>query len=647
MAYVANDDEEEQTQPGGVSPSGGGGGVHLAPSSAVGAVGTGAGTSGNGQGTGGGSFATINQYLNANQGEAAPLAGQITAGITNQYNTLQGQNSQVASDLNNQVNSGYTAEDQGLLGQEAADPTNFAANAANVTGFQGQLNDKYTGPQSAETNNEFTGQQSNLNTAIANGQAATQTEAGREGLLAGTEKTPTQGVTALNSAILSQDPNATNSIETAYQPFQNLVSGLNSTGQQVDQNIAGAQGQAQQASTDANNQIQSQVTGLNNTVGGENTALTNQFNGYNSAVGTVQTAANTANSGIQNYLNTTPQVTADTSALNPYLNLAPLTGAAPTDATSATSQDYALQNALQTLNGATPLNTDITQATAGQAGTALPQNFQSLVSQLGGLPTAVQNTVGGIGNQINAAYAPLGTVEAQREGMWADQAKQPALNAAVTADQKALAAIPDYSAVNSAKGVPLATVQKDDAARTAAQQKLAADTAAANSNQTAGNAGGTALGQQAYNLAQGDQWIPGAATGYNSLLTTLNQGLAPIGNIDMAGIEGPQSSSQGFMPSTPQGEKEAGGIGQGIGTIAGGVLGAIYGGPAGAGGGAAIGGELGKPAGEGAYNSISQLSSDISNPKLDTTGLDIATGGISIGLEQGIKAIGDFFKNLF
>jgi hypothetical protein len=521
MAYVANDDDEQNQQNAAVSPSGGGSSVHLAPSAAVGSVGGGAGTSGNGQGTGGGSFATINQYLDANQGQAQPLANQITSGINQQYNTLAGQNQSVVSDLNNQVNSGYTQANPDLLAQEAANPTSFAGNASNVAGFQGQLNDKYTGPTSAESNSEFTGQQANLNNAISQGQASTQTEAGREGLLQGIEKTPTNGVTSLNSAILSQDPNAQSSIENAYTPFQNLVTGLNQSGQQIDQNIAGATKTANDTSAKANDQLQSQVTGLNNTVGGENKALTDQFNGYNTQAAAVGKQAQTANQNIQSYASNTPQLgTVNTSALNPYLSVSPLTGAAPTDATSATANDYSLQNALQTLAGSNnPLNTVINQSTANEAGTALPSNFSALQAQLAGMPAAENSVLSGIESKLSGAAAPAVSAAQNINDIKNYEATQKADEAQLAKDEQTLAKAPE-----SYKSGSLYNAYKAD------QQKVAADKAAIGTaqNSTVGKNDTLAAKQADASAVGAGQWVPTAQTGFNNLLSSLGSSLAPV-----------------------------------------------------------------------------------------------------------------------
>lgn len=266
MAYVSNMDDEQQTNQsqGPVSPGGTSQTVHLAPSSGVGSTG-GNPTPGAAAGAGG-QFATLDKYLSANQGQADPLASKITGNINDQYNNLQGQNQQILQNVQGQVAQGYTPQDQGVLTQEAANPVSFASNPSNISSFQKQLNDQYTGPTSAESTPGISNQQAAINTAIATGTAQTGTDTGRQQLLAQNEATPTAGVTGLNSAILAQSPTAQGQIENAYTPFSNLVTQLNTGAAGIDTSIGQAQTQAQQASAAANKQIADQNAALQGTV---------------------------------------------------------------------------------------------------------------------------------------------------------------------------------------------------------------------------------------------------------------------------------------------------------------------------------------------------------------------------------------------
>ena len=308
MPFVSNaPDEEKEDQPnasqGPVSTVGGSGAVHLAPAGGV--LSTSGGASGgpstpapvSGAGSpsatpSGGQFASLGQYLNANQGQAAPLAGKITTGINNQYNNLNNQNTSTLSGINQQVAASAApsqAQTNATIAQESANPVSFANNPGNVASFQGLLDASYGGPASAESTSGYQSQQNAINSAISAGQNAVGTEAGRENLLSQNEAAPTTGVTALNSAILSQDPNALNSIEKAYQPFNGLLTNLQSGATSTDQQIAAQQAGDTQASQAANAAIANQTRGLNTAVNNQlanaNTTNTNFVNDYNSVLG--------------------------------------------------------------------------------------------------------------------------------------------------------------------------------------------------------------------------------------------------------------------------------------------------------------------------------------------------------------------------
>src|SRR6266478_6894947 len=261
---------------GGVSPTGGGGGaVRLSPSSAVPTVGGGGISGSNASPTStGGQFASLNQYLSANQGQAAPLAGKITSAVNQEYGNLDTANNQAIANINKQVTNapGYTSSNPDAMTAEAANPVSFASNPNNVQQFQSLLKNAYNGPASAENTPEYTNQQNAVNQAIATGKTNTATEAGREKLLSQNEKTHKTGVTALNSAILSQDPNALASVEGAYKPFGNLLTNLQTGAQDINKTIGKEQADATASSAAANKQIADQIQTFNT---GVNTNLTN------------------------------------------------------------------------------------------------------------------------------------------------------------------------------------------------------------------------------------------------------------------------------------------------------------------------------------------------------------------------------------
>lgn len=389
MPFVSNmPDDEEQKGPQNasqapVSPTGGGGSVHLAPSAAVPSGGSGGASTGSSSPAAGGQFASLNKYIDANQGQAAPLAGKITSGINKQYNDLDTANNAAISDVTNQVKNapGYTASNPDTLAQEVANPVSFASDPNNVKQFQSLLQNTYSGPASAEGTTNFSSQQNAINDAIAKGTAATTTEAGRTGLLQQNEAAPTTGVTALNSAILSQDPNALSSIESSYKPFGNLLANLNTGAGTINKTIGQETADAAASNKAANDAISKQVNDLNSSVTNTTAADEKARQDYNSALAAYQAQYNPISSSI-NSLNelfkNAPVKTGYGGAFgqlgNPYATglAKSVDNTVPTAETVATPEQYqqaqAFQNLLAGLNlgVAAPI---LNQSTANQAGT--------------------------------------------------------------------------------------------------------------------------------------------------------------------------------------------------------------------------------------------------------------------------------------
>jgi trimeric autotransporter adhesin len=440
MVSVLNEDDENQQGPGqgtpgtqgGPSTQGpvapvGGGAVRLSPSSGVGSSVGGGGTAGSGSAQGavsgganaGGQFATLNDYTSVNAPAAQTLANQVTAPIQNQYSNLESGNTSTEAGINQAITSGYTPY-QDLSSQVAPqNVVSFANNPTNVSNFQGQANDVYKGPSSIEGNSAYQTQLGNVNNAITSGNNLTQSTEGQNQLLKNVETAVPNnpGVTALNEAILTQNPNYEAQVSNAYQPFQNLVGELQSYAPTGNAAIATGKQQAGQASTEANNAINQAVTGLNTNVNqalasaqGTATAQNNQVSA-DLAAGK-PTAADLANLGITsdqwNSLSAadkaaaTPQLItsangqfgANTGTAN-ISNANYLTQGNPTTAITAanvaTPEQYAQSNAYNTLIGGINASTPppvLNQITAGQAGTA-PTNLNTFNYQ-NALTTAQQ-----------------------------------------------------------------------------------------------------------------------------------------------------------------------------------------------------------------------------------------------------------------
>ena len=150
MATLPNNQQEQQQNNQGT------------PGAQVPITGTSGGPTGSGTGKGvgtnqapqvqqnqaqnGNGYTDVSSYLNANQQGGTNLGNQIASNLTTGYNNTTNDINNAYNTAANQVNMGYTPENTQLIQQVAANPTAAVANPNQVSAFQGQLGDTYTGP---------------------------------------------------------------------------------------------------------------------------------------------------------------------------------------------------------------------------------------------------------------------------------------------------------------------------------------------------------------------------------------------------------------------------------------------------------------------------------------------------------------------
>jgi hypothetical protein len=159
---------------------------------------------------------------------------------------------------------GYTPANDELISQVAANPT--GATADQISGFQGQLNNTYSGP----TNWADMGtQQGKVNEAQQYGSLAS-TPGGLNVLTQEFEgPQASQGVNQLDTLLLGGSPEAMGQVKAAADPFSTLTDYLNSQNTNVQGAITGGQNAANTISQNALNAFtgaNGTLTNLNNTV---------------------------------------------------------------------------------------------------------------------------------------------------------------------------------------------------------------------------------------------------------------------------------------------------------------------------------------------------------------------------------------------
>lgn len=545
MSYLPPDQTNQQAPTGQTTNAPG----QLPPQGAGGSVGAGTGAGGGKAGatpnTGtstqfGSSSSKLGDYLTANAPQITQQASNIAGGLNNQYGQVNQDITGGAQQFQQAVNGGYTAQNTGLVDQAFQNPTGFVTNPNNVSGFQSQYNDQYTGPQNYESTSPYSTIQNEVSNAVSTA-GTLGSQGGLSNYLQGFEKNPTQAQSTLDALLVNGNPDAQKQVSQAAGQFQNLTPAFQNSVTASNALVPQAQANAAAANQYAHDQFGNAVTGFNTNVGNEVTNASNQVNQYNTQATAEQQQAQNAKSAIQNYLASAPAVQADISGLNPYTSLQPLTGNAPTAANVATTQDYQTQAALQQLVGAgVPIQTAIQQATANQAGTALPQNFTALQAALAGYPQAQDAALGNVGTGLNTASTPALGAAQNIQDLKNYENTQKTDKATLAKDQAVLAKMqpPTFHGVTPEYAKQYA----------AEQQKVKADQAALNGLKAPGGDDSLTKKQaDASQIGQG-QWINGADTGYNSLLSYLGSGLTPttVNTLPTQADVTPDTSDAGF-----------------------------------------------------------------------------------------------------
>lgn len=668
MSYLPPDQTNNQAPSGTTTNAPG----QLPPQGAGGSVG--AGTTGGAPKAGaapntgtanqfGSSASKLGDYLSANAPQIQQQAGNVASGLNNQYGQVSADVTNGANQFQQSVNNGYTAQNTGLVDQAFQNPTGFVTDPNNVSGFQSQYNDTYSGPQNYESTTPYSQIQNEVSQAVSNA-GTLGTQGGLANYFQGLEKNPTQAQASLDSLLVSGDPNAQSQVSQAANQFQNLTPAFQNSTTASDALVPQAQQNAAAANQYAHDQFGNAVTGFNNTVNGEATNANNQFNQYNTQATTEQQQAQNAQAEINAYLSAySPIGNVDTSSLNPYAALQPLQGTAPTAASAATTQDYQTQAALQQLIGAgVPIDTAIQQVTAGQAGTALPQNFSSLEQALGGYGQAQDTALSNLGTGLNTASQPA-IQAAQQIQNFKDYENAEKGPTSVASPAHPVASTTPKTAADATKAIStdqanvnrlsqlVKTQPWNSNQLAAAQKQLTADQGSLTKfNQIAAMPGAQNdnLGQKqtdASTIGQG-QWINPADTGYNSLLSYLGSGLAPTAvntlptqaqvqpNTQAAGglFDSLENASILINPATQGSNIARYATGQSfnpadvslpyakqVAPIIGGAVGAYYGGPSGA--------YAGYEAGKGAGGPLQNIGGQ---------GMQYAHGGV-VNLEDYLK----------
>ncbi len=248
------------------------------------------------------SFATLQSYLKPNQPQGEALAGQIASKTAAVGDEAKNQVEQAAGTVGGLVQQNTPNYDASLISNAVANPTEFVKDPNNIEAFTKQRTAAYNGPSAWDQTTEA--QSATAKVGAANEKAKLlDSESGRKQLLADVQENKGAGITSLNQALLSTNPNATNVLQGAKSSFSGLEDLLKGKATDVNAKIAAANDAANKARTDVSTKLGSKVNEFG-------TDLTGRINSSR------ENLASTAQSAMAKLQNGEPLTPQELTALN-------------------------------------------------------------------------------------------------------------------------------------------------------------------------------------------------------------------------------------------------------------------------------------------------------------------------------------------
>lgn len=306
-------------------------------------------------------FATVQDYLGANKPQGEDLGQKFTTSLSQSQTGEKQAIDAAANQTKNDIATGSTSFDSGLVNKAVADPTSVVNNSGDLNSFLKQWNAAYTGPSSFENSTNYAPA-----TAAANDATTKQTELGTVGgqqqLLQDQFGVYGQGNKGLDQAIL-QNSSYFPQVQDQGKQFGTVQDYLGQQASDVDAaatkaatDTAATQKQTQDAFANSLTNFQGDI---NSKVAANQAAATTQANKYQAdfasgdptkIVADLKEAnPNIDATTIQQYLTAYAKDFGKPSDLSQFYSYNPAT--AITAANTATQADYDKAAALQQLTG--------------------------------------------------------------------------------------------------------------------------------------------------------------------------------------------------------------------------------------------------------------------------------------------------------
>ncbi len=204
-----------------------------------------------------GGWTNLQQYLDANQDQAASAGSQIANTVSGQAQTAKNDINNDTSDFTGKVNASTVNQDPNAVSNAINDATSAKAgsilNPDDVSSFQKQANANYTGPTDFTQSGGYGQAQQDVN-AASNSLQQTQSEAGRDVLLNNQygNASPngyTQGEKNLDQALIEGSQPAQQSLQAVNNQWTGIGNAL--SGATTSENALAANAQQTDAATAA------------------------------------------------------------------------------------------------------------------------------------------------------------------------------------------------------------------------------------------------------------------------------------------------------------------------------------------------------------------------------------------------------------
>lgn len=329
----------------------------------------------------GSSSSKLGDYLSANAPQITDQANNISQGLNTQFGQVGNDITNAANQFGQQVQSGYTAGNQDLVNQAASNPTGFvSSDPNNISAFQAQYNDQYTGPQNFESTTPYSNIQNEVNNAVQGAQSL-GTQGGLQNYFASTGKNPTQASNTLDALLINGNPQAQQQVQQAASQFNGLTDQFGNAVKGANAQVQTAQQAADAAKQYAQGQIGKTVDQFGNTLNTQLQGANQSRDAYNSALSDLQAKATPLVAPINSLMQTAPNLGltnyfSNVPGMSPVINPATL-------GTTASADQYGEDAALEQLLGNNynqQLTGDSSQAGTFKTPGAAP-NFNDLLTQ--------------------------------------------------------------------------------------------------------------------------------------------------------------------------------------------------------------------------------------------------------------------------